>query len=58
MAFDRRHSIIVGYHLFKSVPLSNIFFIGGETVDDFDFVRVFSLLCLFFQCLMFFFLLF
>lgn len=55
MAFDRRHSIIFGYHLFRSVPLSNIFFIGGETVDDFDFVLVFSLLCLFFQCPMFFF---
>ena len=45
MVFDS--SIIFGFHLFKSVALSNIFFffIGGETVDDFDFVFVFSLLC-------------
>ena len=60
MVFDRRHSIIFGYHSFKSVAFSNIFFffIDGETADDFDFVLVFSLLCLFFSMPNVFFLLF
>ena len=50
MVFDRRQSVIFGYHLIKSVASSNIFsfFIGGETADDFDFVLVFFLFFLFF----------
>lgn len=57
MVFDRRHSIIFGYHSFKSVAFSNIFSfsLAVKRLMILILFFVFSLLCLFFQCLMFFF---
>ena len=47
MVFDRRHSIIFGFHLFKSVALSNIFFSLA--------VKQLTILILFFLCYVHFF---
>ena len=47
MVFDRRHSIIFGYHSFKSVAFSKIF--SFSLAVKRLMILVFPLLCLFFS---------
>ena len=60
MLFDRRHSIIFGYHSFKSVAFSNIFSfsLAVKRLMILILFLFFLYFVYFFQCLMFFFLLF
>ena len=55
--FDRRHSIIFGYHSFKSVAFSNIFSFTLTVKRLMILILFLFFLCFvyFFQCLMFFF---
>ena len=57
MVFDRRHSIIFGYHSFKSVAFSNIFSFSLAVKRLMILILFLFFLCFvyFFQCLMFFF---
>ena len=57
MVFDRRHSIIFGYHSFKSVAFSNIFSFSLVVKRLMILILFLFFLCFvyFFQCLMFFF---
>ena len=57
MVFDRRHSIIFGYHSFKSVAFSNIFSFTLTVKRLMILILFLFFLCFvyFFQCLMFFF---
>lgn len=57
MVFDRRHSIIFGYHSFKSVAFSNIFSFSLAVKRLMILILFLFFLCFvyLFQCLMIFF---